>query len=163
MRQLYKQQFHNVVLPNQLSSEDASSTSKKKKFQRGRFEGVDGEAKMRGELFGVENLFQFSKTSILHTLRKKYEATAVQESSSSAINKSTKRNIPSSITNQALENNDVTSMIRNLIEEVQEGGSDPSEPSNHGSALALLEELGINLKVSLLSFFFWCSTLVCLS
>jgi hypothetical protein len=37
------------------------------------FEGVQGDAACRGELFGIENLMQFSHESILQSLRKKYE------------------------------------------------------------------------------------------
>lgn len=159
MRQLYKQQFHQVVLPEQqLSSavgEDQIAT--KKKFQRGRFEGVDGEAKMRGELFGVENLFQFSRSSILHSLRQKYDESSKSTSSSGkqvSTEQKAKRSIPSSISNQALGNEDVTAMIRQLVEESNQSHNESSEsmndvqsPESNGSALNLLKDLGINLKV----------------
>ena len=47
-----------------------------KNFRRGKFQGVEGESTMRGELFGIENLFQFSENSILLDLRTKYATEA---------------------------------------------------------------------------------------
>jgi hypothetical protein len=83
MRQLYKQQLQNSVLVHELlpplqeqQKEDDNNNKtlkrKKTKFRRGKFEGVEGVKEMRGELFGIENLFQFSTGSILQELRHKY-------------------------------------------------------------------------------------------
>jgi hypothetical protein len=83
MRQLYKQQLQNSVLVHELlpppqeqpkDDDDNNNTLKRKKtkFRRGKFEGVEGVKEMRGELFGIENLFQFSTGSILQELRHKY-------------------------------------------------------------------------------------------
>ena len=72
MRQLYKQQLHQVVL-------------EKGQVDR-QFRGVQDSA-MKGELFGVENLFQYNASSILKELRIKYGGAAAasrQESSSSS-------------------------------------------------------------------------------
>eukprot|EP01033_Poteriospumella_lacustris_P001788 gene1789-1295_t len=88
MRQLYKQQLQQVVLgdPNALAaaanstaaaaatttSSSSGEANGANTFKRGPFEGVAGESTMRGELFGVENLFQFSRGSILQALRARF-------------------------------------------------------------------------------------------
>jgi hypothetical protein len=77
MRQLYKQQLHMSVLGNRegavlFDKNTLRTRTQKKKFKRGKFAGVEGESTMRGELFGIENLFQFSQGSILQELRSKY-------------------------------------------------------------------------------------------
>lgn len=62
MRQLYKQQLQTYVL---------------QEGEHGRqFRGVHEDNTMKGELFGVENLFQYSASSILKELRIKYGAAA---------------------------------------------------------------------------------------
>jgi hypothetical protein len=61
MRQLYKQQLYKLL--------------HKKKLRRGKFEGVEGHQQLHGELFGVQNLFQYntnSTQSLLQGLREKY-------------------------------------------------------------------------------------------
>lgn len=67
MRQLYKQQLQNSVL--KFATEG--------KGMRGTFEGVEGRSGMQGELFGIENLFQFSYSSILQDMRSRYAAEGV--------------------------------------------------------------------------------------
>mmetsp|Transcript_14805 Transcript_14805/g.20296 ORF Transcript_14805/g.20296 Transcript_14805/m.20296 type:complete len:280 (+) Transcript_14805:3-842(+) len=74
MRQLYKQQLQAYVLHE---------------GEHGRqFRGVHEDNTMKGELFGVENLFQYSANSILKELRIKYGAAASTSSSSSNSNSS---------------------------------------------------------------------------
>ena len=69
MRQLYKQQLHQVVL-------------EKGQVDR-QFRGVQ-DSTMKGELFGVENLFQYSSSSILKELRIKYGGAAASRSESAS-------------------------------------------------------------------------------
>jgi len=61
MRQLYKQEFYR-----------ASGDMPNDDQLLGNFEGIAGDSSSHGELFGVENLFQYSETSILADLRRKY-------------------------------------------------------------------------------------------
>jgi len=80
MRQLYKQQLQAYVLHE---------------GEHGRqFRGVHEDNTMKGELFGVENLFQYSANSILKELRIKYGAAAStssnNNSNSSAVNNKSK-------------------------------------------------------------------------
>ena len=131
MRQLYKQQLQAAVpiwdikttAPHQLSD-----------FKRGRFEGVEGQASMRGELFGIDNLFQFSHESILHALRNKYEGPQT---------KTNNDNVNSTLKplQQSMNVNEVSKLIENLSEELNE-----SKPK---SAMDMLEKMGINIKVQL--------------
>jgi hypothetical protein len=58
---------------NDGANEPSSSSTD---FKRGSFEGVEGDSTMRGELFGVENLFQFSKHSILQAMRARYRTSS---------------------------------------------------------------------------------------
>lgn len=67
MRQLYKQNIQQAILP--LANNDDSVDKKEKD----RFEGIQGRSDRQGELFGVANLLQFSETSILEKLRASLE------------------------------------------------------------------------------------------
>lgn len=66
LRQLYKQQLSSSILDGH---SDESMADRQ-------FEGAMGSGKVifRGELFGCENLFQYSSSSILQRVRRKYEA-----------------------------------------------------------------------------------------
>lgn len=116
MRQLYKQQLQNSVLPqpdqdlnhhdrkdNKGGDDDKKGIKKGKKFKRGKFEGVEGESTMRGELFGIENLFQFSQGSILQELRLKYSAQHPTKSSSGNDRKESKKEKHKSSSNKTKE------------------------------------------------------------
>ncbi len=107
MRQLYKQQLQKSVLMEDTHvspSHGADTNIKKSKtnpgtpsksnnnFRRGKFEGVEGESTMRGELFGIENLFQFSENSILLDLRTKYATQTASNKNVKAAGKRKGRN-----------------------------------------------------------------------
>ncbi len=142
MRQLYKQQLQNAVPIWQ-------ETTTTKGFKRGKFVGVDGEANMRGELFGVENLLQFSATSILQSLRAKYD-----QSSSKRKNKADVNSIPGV---DGLDKVDVEEAMEQLAKEVANySTADHTQRNKPFSAgISLLENMGINIKVviTLLSIF----------
>lgn len=84
MRQLYKQELKKVVLQREERSHDSkipvqfefnrqiSYADHNSRHPRN-FEGVEGDSECRGELFGIQNLMQFSETSILEALRCKFE------------------------------------------------------------------------------------------
>lgn len=61
MRQLYKRSLSSLVLGAASDTDEAA-----------RFEGVEGDSDCRGELFGIENLFQYDQGSIIKRLRAKY-------------------------------------------------------------------------------------------
>ncbi len=93
MRQLYKQELQKVVLQkdqpmthpisplneldNPLASHSCYTTHQAKGSRN--FEGVEGDTTCRGELFGIQNLMQFSPTSILEALRSKFEEEVIDE------------------------------------------------------------------------------------
>lgn len=89
MRQLYKRCLSSTVLGSRqnndgtmASSSSSSSSSSSGGGGRGQFEGVEGDTECRGELFGIQNLFQFQEGSILKSLRVKYGVTTAPTKSS---------------------------------------------------------------------------------
>lgn len=142
MRQLYKQQLHSAV-PMWQSSVNPSTG-----FKRGNFEGVEGEAHMRGELFGIENLLQFSTSSILQSLRAKYSERKVKKKMKDECHQNDL--IPRA---NEMRKDDVTEVINFLMEDLENANGNESDdkvdPSKSSSGLALLHSMGINIKVGL--------------
>lgn len=140
MRQLYKQQLQNAVPIWQ-------ETTTTKDFKRGKFVGVDGEANMRGELFGIENLLQFSATSILQSLRAKYDQNSIKRKNKADIN-----SIPGL---DGLDKVDVQEAMEQLAKEVANYSTiDRTAQHNKpfSAGISLLEIMGINIKVFIYQF-----------
>ncbi len=141
MRQLYKQQLQNAV-PMWRSESSLSSG-----FKRGKFEGVEGEAHMRGELFGIENLFQFSTSSILQSLRTKYSERKARGSGICD-----ERYRPDSIPGiQGMSKGDVDETMNLLANDLKMDAGpsigNTSDLNTSSSGLALLQSMGINIQV----------------
>lgn len=123
MRQLYKQQLQQTVLGSHHhhqkkkhhnnaaggEDEEIESSAADAGFRRGHFEGIEGETTMRGELFGVENLFQFSRESILQTLRARLRTSSVstQQSRRTERSRSTSKDTSASVHSRSMDTMDV--------------------------------------------------------
>jgi hypothetical protein len=99
---------------------------------------VEGQATMRGELFGIENLFQFSRTSILHALKSKYDS-STNNTNDPSIPFDTVDIIPAI---EALKVDEVNNLIQNLAND-----NTYESPGQPNSAMEMLENMGINIKV----------------